>query len=120
MIATKRRVRRREPIRLPLVLGSAAFGTNASEESAGHRPILLDVRGRRIDLNPEEAVQLREAAAAHSGRSSAARDLSLLLDPARHRRQVLALSRAEAQTLVQLARRVGLLALANEIETPAA
>jgi hypothetical protein len=65
-------------------------------------------------------VQLRDAAAACAGRSSAARDLSLLLDRGLHRHQVLALRRAEAQTLAQLASRVGLVALAGEIATPAA
>jgi hypothetical protein len=102
------------------VLGSAALHTNAPEDSAGQLPVVLDVDGRRVDLDPGEAMQLRDAAAACAGRSSAARDLSLLLDRGLHRRQVLALRRAEAQTLAQLASRVGLLALAGQIATPAA
>ena len=82
--------------------------------------VILDIGGRRVDLDPDEVVRLRDAAAACAGRSSAARDLSLLLDRALYRPQVLALCRAEAQTLAQLASRVGLLALAGEIAAPAA
>jgi hypothetical protein len=43
-----------------------------------------------------------------------------LLDRALHRRQILALRRAEAHTVAQLANQLGLLALAREITTPAA
>jgi hypothetical protein len=113
-------VKRRGAARLSLVLGSAALRTNASEEPSGQLPVILDVGGRRVDLASGDAVRLRDAAAACAGRSSAARDLSLLLDRGLHRQQVLALRRAEAQTLAQLASRVGLVVLANEIATPAA
>jgi hypothetical protein len=50
-----------------------------------------------VVLDRDQAVVLRDAAAAHSGRSSAARDLSLLLDRALSGGQVIALRRAEAQ-----------------------
>jgi len=102
------------------VLGSAALHTHASETDIGKLPVLLDVGGRRVDLDPAEAEQLRDAAASCAGRSSAARDLSLLLERGLHRPQVLALRRAEAQTLARLASGIGLLTLASEIATPAA
>jgi hypothetical protein len=113
-------VKRRGAARLSVVLGSAALHTKAFEETSGEPSVILDVGGRRLVLEAGEAVQLRDAAAACAGRSSAARDLSLLLDRGLHRRRVLALRRAEAQTLAQLASRVGLVALAAEIATPAA
>ncbi len=111
---------KRRGARLSVVLGSAALHTNASEEASGQPPVVLDVGGRRVDLDPGEAEQLRDEAAACAGRSSAARDLSLLLDRGLRRHRVLALRRAEAQTLAQLATRIGLVALAGEIATPAA
>jgi hypothetical protein len=94
--------------------------TDVSGATSGHFPVVLDVAGRRIELDPGEAARLRDAAAARAGRSSAARDLSLLLDRALHRRQILALRRAEAHIVAQLANQLGLLALAREITTPAA
>jgi hypothetical protein len=116
----ERLVKRRATVRLSLVLGSAALHTHDSEADPGHGPVILDVGGRRVSVGPEEAIRLRDTAAASAGRSSAARDLSLLLDRGLHRPQVLALRRAEAQTLAQLASRIGLVALAGEIATPAA
>jgi len=113
-------MKRRPATRLSLVLGSAALHTRASDEDSGQLPVILDVGGRRFELDPDEAIRLRDAAAASAGRSSAARDLSHLLDRGLHRQQVLALRRSEAQTLAQVASRVGLVALASAIATPAA
>lgn len=106
--------------RLSLVLGSAASHTHGSETGAGQPPVVLDIRGHRVDLAPGEAVRLGDAAAACAGNSSAARDLSLLLDRALHRHQVLALRRAEAHTLAHLAEQVGLATLVREVTAPAA
>ena len=94
--------------------------TEVSTSVSGHYPVALDVGGRHIDLDPGRASQLRDAAAAQAGKSSAARDLSLLLDRALHRRQTLALRRSEAHTLAQLAGQLGFLVLGREITTPAA
>jgi hypothetical protein len=102
------------------VLGSAALHMDASATAQEHPAVVLDIAGRRVDLDAGEIVRLRDAAAACAGRSSAARDLSLLLDRALQRHQVLALRRAEAHTLVQLARQIGLPALVREITVPAA
>ena len=113
-------MKRRATARLPGVLGSAALHTHASEADPGHGPVILDVGGRRVALDPEEAIRIRDAAAACAGRSSAARDLSLLLDRGLRRHQVLALRRAEAQTLARLASGVGLVALSGEIAVRAA
>jgi hypothetical protein len=113
-------VKRRTPVTLSVVLGSVATHTDASGSAAGQYPVVLDVGGRRVELDPGEAVRLRDAAAAGAGRSSAARDLSLLLDRALQRRQILALRRSEVHTLAQLAGQLGLLTLAREITAPAA
>jgi len=113
-------VKRRATVRLSVVLVSAALHTHDSEADPRHGPVLLDVGGRRVSLDPEEAIRLRDSAAACAGTCSAERDLSLLLDRGLHLPQVLALRRAEAQTLAQLASRIGLAALAAEMATPAA
>lgn len=113
-------MKRRPPVTFSLVPGSVASHTEASGSASGHYPVVLDVGGRRVDLDPGEAVRLRDAAAARAGRSSAARDLSLVLDRALHRGQILALRRSEVHTLAHLAGQLGLFALARGITTPAA
>ncbi len=71
--------------------------------ASGRGPIILDVAGRRVELTRPEALLLRDAAASQAGRSSRARDLSLLLERALAGSHVLALSRGELRTLAQLA-----------------
>jgi hypothetical protein len=60
-------VKTRSPVRLSLVLGSAALHTNVSEAESV-LPVVLDVRERRVDLDPGQAVRLRDEAAARAGR----------------------------------------------------
>jgi hypothetical protein len=55
-----------------------------------------------VTLSEREAEELRAVAAAESGRSSARRDLSLLLDRGLRTRTTVALSRAEARELAAL------------------
>jgi Ribbon-helix-helix protein, copG family len=62
----------------------------------------LDVIGTLVTLSEREAEELRAAAAADAGRSSARRDLALLLERALRRRTSVALSRAEARELAEL------------------
>jgi hypothetical protein len=62
----------------------------------------LDVIGKLLTLSEREAEELRAAAAAEAGRSSARRDLSLLLDRALRTRTTVALNRAEARELAEL------------------
>lgn len=114
------RRRRSASPRPPVALDTRALDAHDSEALRGRPPVTLDVAGRRIDLTAAEAMRLRDAAAVRAGRSSTARDLSLLLDRALHRRHVIALRRSEAHALAQLARHVGLLALVRELEAPAA
>jgi hypothetical protein len=64
----------------------------------------LDVIGTMVTLSEREAVELRAAAAADAGLSSARRDLALLLERALRRRTTVALSRAEARELGELVR----------------
>jgi hypothetical protein len=62
----------------------------------------LDVIGKLVTLSEREAEELRAAAAADAGRSSARRDLSVLLDRGLRTRTTVALSRAEARELAEL------------------
>lgn len=66
-------------------------------------PISLDLPTRRIELEADQVAQLRDAAAARAGRSSAARDLSLLLDRALQQDKPIALRSAEVRTLIHIA-----------------
>jgi hypothetical protein len=58
--------------------------------------------GHGITLSEREAEELRHAAAADAGRSSARRDLSLLLERGLRTEATVALSRAEARELAEL------------------
>ena len=69
--------------------------------------VKLDVIGKLVTLSEREAEELRAAAAAEAGRSSAGRDLSLLLDRGLRTRTTIALSRAEARELAELLRSGG-------------
>jgi hypothetical protein len=62
----------------------------------------LDVIGTLVTLSERKPEELRAAAAADAGRSSARRDLALLLERALRRRTGVALSRAEARELAEL------------------
>lgn len=65
--------------------------------------IKLDVIGTLVTLSDREAEELRATAAADAGRLSARRDLALLLERALRMRTTVALSRAEAHELAELA-----------------
>ncbi len=56
--------------------------------------VTLDVSGQRITLSEREGEELRDAAAADAGRSSARRDLSLLIERGLRTKATVALSRA--------------------------
>ena len=62
----------------------------------------LDVLGQLITLSEREAEELREAAAAQAGHSSARRDLSRLLERGQETDAPVALNRAEARELAEL------------------
>jgi hypothetical protein len=97
------------------VLASAALRAGASEGTPERSCIVLDVAGNRVFLDSEQVLRLRDAAADRAGRSSTARDLSLLLDRVLQGRGVLALHRGEAHSLADLAIGIGLLALADQV-----
>jgi hypothetical protein len=63
--------------------------------------VTLDVIGHGISLSEREAEELRHAAAADAGRSSARRDLSLVLERGLRTKATVALSRAEARELAE-------------------
>jgi hypothetical protein len=69
--------------------------------------VKLDVIGKLVTLSERQAEELRAAAAAEAGRSSARRVLSLLLDRGLRTRTTVALSRAEARELAELLRSGG-------------
>jgi hypothetical protein len=64
--------------------------------------VTLDVIGQLLTLSEREAEELRHAAAAAAGRSSARRDLSLLLDRGLQTQATVVLNRAEARELADL------------------
>ena len=64
--------------------------------------IKLDVIGVPVTLSAREAEELRDAATADAGRSTARRDLALLLTRALEAKTTVALSRAESRELVQI------------------
>ncbi len=66
------------------------------------RLVTLDVIGQLVTLSEREAEELRGAAAADAGRSSARRDLSLLLDRGLQTHATVVLNRAEARELAEL------------------
>jgi hypothetical protein len=70
------------------------FSTGAT----GREPAI----GTLVTLSEREAEELQAAAAADAGRSSARRDLALLLERALRRRTTVALNRAEARELAEL------------------
>ena len=65
--------------------------------------VQLDVIGTLVTLSERDPEELRAAAAADAGRTSARRDLALLLERALPTRTTIALSRAEARELAVLA-----------------
>jgi len=64
--------------------------------------VKLDVIGKPVTLSDREAEELQNAAAADAGRSSARRDLSLLLERGLRTKRTVALNRAEARELAEL------------------
>jgi hypothetical protein len=70
--------------------------------------VRLDLPDRLLELDEHVVERLRDASAEMAGRSSAARDLSLLLDRALAKGGGVALRRAEVQTLVEVADAAGL------------
>ncbi len=66
----------------------------------------VDVRGRKLALQTDEAVRLAELARAQSARSSRARDLAVLLDGALRDdvKRTVVLQRGEAQAVARLLR----------------
>jgi hypothetical protein len=61
-----------------------------------------------VELDRDDVAALRDAAAAVAGQSSAARDLSLVLDRALMQAEPVALRRVELRTLAQIAARTNL------------
>jgi hypothetical protein len=68
----------------------------------------LDLPRQPLDLARDVVERLRDAAAAMAGRSSAARDLGLLLERALEGGRQVALRRGETKTLLEVARAAGL------------
>ncbi len=81
--------------------------------------IALDLPAGAVELRNEDVARLREAAAAQAGRSTAARDLSLLLERALHGGRV-ALRHGELQTLIAVAQQSGQADLAQRLQDPTA
>jgi len=92
----------------------AAAASSRRSGSPDLGAVVLDVFGRRVALSRADAGRLQAAASEEAGRSSTARDLSLLLGEALMGR-TLALRRVEASTLERLARDLGLAGAAAQL-----
>jgi hypothetical protein len=80
--------------------------------------VFFDLASGQVSLDADQVGQLRDAAAAQAGRSSAARDVSLLLDRALQQAKPVTLRRAELQTLIQIATSAQLDEIASKLATP--
>ena len=102
------------------MLSASAAGLHAPVPTLGAEPgrLVLDLAGRRVELARAEAVRLRDAAAAEAGSSSAARDLSVLLDRVLARGHLLALRQGEVHTLTSIAAGLGLGELVARLAGP--
>jgi hypothetical protein len=78
--------------------------------------VRLDLPTRALELDAHVLERLRDAAAEMAGRSSAARDLSLVLDRALTTGGGVALRRAEVQTLMEVANAAGLAELRDQLD----
>jgi hypothetical protein len=65
--------------------------------------VVFDLPSGQVSVNGDEVGLLRDAGAARAGRSSPARDLSLLLDRALRQAKPVTLRRAERQMLIEIA-----------------
>jgi hypothetical protein len=81
--------------------------------------IRLDLPRGQIDLRRDDLGRLRDAAADQAGRSSAARDLSLILDRALDQRRTVTLRRGELHALIHVAADAGLGELTARLEDAA-
>lgn len=79
--------------------------------------IVLDLAGHRVQLSSVDVQYLQAETERHSGRSSVARDLSLLLARPLGEGGILVLRRTEARTLARIAAQLGLTDLAVRIVT---
>jgi hypothetical protein len=80
------------------------------------RHVIFDLPSGQVSLEAREVELLRDAAAAQAGSSTAARDLSLLLDRALSEPRPVALRRAEVQTLIEIASSAGLTEAAERLQ----
>jgi hypothetical protein len=94
---------------------SAAASAPSGSARSGRDTLALDVAGCRIDLAREDAIRLRAAMLERAGRSSIARDLSVLIDHALVDGRVLALRHVEARTLLRVAAAIGMAEIASRL-----
>jgi hypothetical protein len=80
------------------------------------RHVIFDLPSGQVSLEAREVELLRDAAAAQAGSSTAARDLSLLLDRALSEPRPVAFRRAEVQTLIEIAASAGLTEVAERLQ----
>ena len=81
------------------------------------RHVIFDLPNGQVSFEAREVMVLRDAAAAQAGSSTAARDLSLLLDRALVNPRTVAFRRAELQTLIEIAASVELTEIAERLQT---
>jgi hypothetical protein len=81
---------------------------STGRRDGGLPPVSFSLPGGSVELSRDQVEHLRDAAAARAGRSSAARDLSLVLVRALHQATPVALRRAEVDLLSRIAHETGL------------
>ena len=81
------------------------------------RYVIFDLPSGQVSFEAREVELLRDAAASQAGSSTAARDLSLLLERALHDPRTVAFRRAELHTLVEIAASADLGEIAERLET---
>ncbi|HEY5100708.1 MAG TPA: hypothetical protein VII54_11695 [Gaiellaceae bacterium] len=98
---------------------AASLGAERRSVVAAEAELVLDVSGRRVEVSCADADRLKEAASREAGRSSVARDLSLLLNRALAGGGTLALRHGEVRTLTRMAESLGMSDLAARLSAAA-
>jgi hypothetical protein len=80
------------------------------------RHVIFDLPSGQISFDAHQVELLRDAAAAQAGSSTAARDLSLLLERALHDPRPVAFRRAELHALIETATSASLIEVAQRLE----
>lgn len=96
---------------------ASTAGARRSASTSAARAVVLDLAGHRVPLSAADVQHLQAETERHAGRSSVARDLSLLLGRAFANGDTLVLRRTEARTLAHIAAELGMTDLVARMAT---